>query len=318
MKKILFLTICLMAILVGSGRTTDIYSLILGGDIKQAADSLSSVSSASTRDGNLLFYAGLLETDGLQASVSPLHREQIYYRLAQYYFLNRDLKNLGLIVTEYLSRWESGRYRDEMLRYSIMVDDISSNYESALRQVDRYLLSYADGSRGQWGQIDKARVMLRYGKKIGADKVLRKLSRSKSGVGVPPALYLLALTAIAEGNTDNAVFYYSLMRESYPSAVGVDALLDRMADLSSGDKIDRTADKLTGTFYSVQLGVYSSKENAEKMSARFTKYGQKLDQLRKKISDKNYHVVYIGRFPDYLSASRFKAEHNQSFLVVAR
>jgi len=332
MKKISFLTICLMAILVGSGRTTDIYSLIVDGDIKQAADSLSSVSSASTRDGDLLFYAGLLETDGaksiklmqaaLQVSVSPLHRKQIYYRLAQYYFLNRDLKNLGLIVTEYLSRWEFGRYRDEMLRYSSMVDDISSNYESALRQVDRYLLSYADGSRGQWGQIDKVRVMLRYGKKIGADKVLRRLSRSKSGVGVPPALYLLALTAIAEGNTDNAVFYYSMMCESYPSAVGVDALLDRMSDLSSGDKSDRTADKLTGTFYSVQLGVFSSKENAEKMSARFTKYGHKLDQLRKKISDQNYHVVYIGRFPDYLSASQFKdkleAEHNQSFLVVAR
>ena len=112
------------------------------------------------------------------------------------------------------------------------------------------------------------------------------------------------------------------MRESYPSAVGVDALLDRMGDLSSGDKIDRTADKLTGTFYSVQLGVFSKKENAEKMCARFTKYGQKLDRLRKKISDMYYYVVFIGRFPDYLSASQFKdkleAEHNQSFLVVAR
>ena len=41
-----------------------IFELISNGDLDQAADSLSSVTTAGLRDGNLLFYASLLETDG--------------------------------------------------------------------------------------------------------------------------------------------------------------------------------------------------------------------------------------------------------------
>ena len=328
----LIVTVFLLVIPAVGSAATDIYKLIVEGDIKKAADSLSSVSTASTRDGDLLFYAGLLEPDGakaikfmqaaLQASVSPLHREQIYLRLAQYYHINRDLGNLGVIVTDYLSRWEVGQYRDEMLRFSILMDDLQAQYESALRQLDRYSLSYADGDRGQWGRLDKARVMLHHGKKIGAVKILKKLVRKKSGVGVSPAMYLLALGAIAEGRTDDAVFYYSLLKESYPSAVGGDALLERMSDVSPGGASDQTANEVTGTYYSVRLGVFSVKENADNMVVEFKRYDKKVEALNKKISDKQYHVVYIGRFPDYESASKFKeqlqAEHNQVFQVVAR
>lgn len=317
---------------VVDGAESDIYKLIVEGDILQAADSLSSVSTASTRDGNLLFYAGLMEPDGakairfmqaaLKASVSPMHREQIYLRLAQYYHINRDLDNLGRTVADYFTRWENGRYREDMLRFSILVDDLQAQYESALRQLDHYSRVYSDGESEQWGQLDKARVMLHSGKKTGAAKLLKKLVRRKSGEGVPSGMYLLALGAIADGRTDDAVFYYSLLKESYPSAVGVDALLDRMTEETTGDTGDRTANELTGTYYSVRLGVFSVKENADNMAKDFKRHGEKVVVLNKKISDKYYHVVYIGRFPDYESASRFKdklqAEHNQVFQVVAR
>ncbi|MDH3891985.1 MAG: SPOR domain-containing protein [candidate division Zixibacteria bacterium] len=332
MMRRLTVTVLLLVTPVFSSAATDIYQLIVEGDLRQAADSLSSVSTASTRDGDLLFYAGLMETDGakaikfmqaaLQASVSPLHREQIYRRLAQYYHINRDLENLGRVVTDYLSRWEVGRYRDEMLRYSILVDDLQAQYESALRQLDHYALSYKDGDPGLWGRLDKARIMMHHGKKIGAAKVLKKLARKKSGVVVPPAMYLLTLAAIADGRTDDAVFYHSLLKESYPSAVGVDALLDRMSDVSPAGASDQTANELTGTYYSVRLGVFSVKANADNMVAAFKRYGKKTEALNKKISDKMYHVVYIGRFSDYQSASSFKealqTEHNQVFQVVAR
>ncbi len=328
-----FLNVCaaLLALSVTSDGS-DLYQLILEGNIEQAADSLSSVSTASTRDGNLLFYAGMLETDGaraarfmqaaLQASVSPLHREQIYLRLAQYHLLNRHLDSLGDIITEYLTRWETGRYRDEMLRYSILIDDLKENRESALRQIDRYGLEYTTGDAAQWGRIDKARILLQAGKKIGAAKVLKGLSRQKDGAGVPAALYLLTLGAIADGRTDDAVFHYSILRESFPSSIGCDALLDRMSKVSTSDEVTREADKVTGTFYSVRLGVFSVKGNADRMAADFSHYGKKVEKLRKVISDKSYHVVYIGRFRDYESASKFKeklqAEHNQVFQVVAR
>jgi tetratricopeptide (TPR) repeat protein len=328
----LIVTVFLLVTSSFASAASDIYKLIIDGELIQAADSLSSVSTALTRDGDLLFYAGLLEPNGekaimfmqaaLQASVAPIHREQIYLRLAQYYHINRDMNNLGNIVTEYLSRWETGKYRDEMLRFSILMDDLQSQYESALRQLDHYSLSYSDGDAGQWGQLDKARVLLNHGKKIGAVKILKKLIRQKSGVGVPSGMYLLTLGAIAEGRTDDAVFYYSLLKESFPSAIGVDALLDRMSYVSPGGAGDKTANELTGTYYSVRLGVFSVKENADNMVVAFQRYGKKVEALNKIISDKKYYVVYIGRFPDYESASRFKetlqAENNQVYQVVAR
>ncbi len=309
-----------------------IFELISNGDLDQAADSLSSVTTAGLRDGNLLFYASLLETDGeksvrlmeaaLNASVAVMHRETIHYRLAQYYFMVGNYERLGSLVADYLSAWESGRHRREMLRFSIIVDEHAGAYESATRQADRYLLQFGDDETGQWVTIDKARIMLENKKKIGAEKLLRRLSRGSSGPGVSQALYLLGRDAVMQKRTDDAVFYYNMLRESYPGAVGLDALIDLMADLTTSDVADNTAEKLTGTYYSVQVGVFSVKANADKQVAEFSKFDQPTDIARKKISNVSYHVVYVGRFSDYASASKFKtrleAEFGETFQVVAR
>ena len=161
-----------------------------------------------------------------------------------------------------------------------------------------------------------------YNKPIGAHKLLRKLSREKSGPGVPQALYMLASRAIENKQTDDAVFYYNILREGYPNAVGLDALVEKMADLSTPDTDDAAAEKLTGTFYSIQVGVFSKKENAKRQAKIFSRYDQKVDIKTKTISNKKYRVVYIGRFQTYDAALKFKkmleASHNEVFQVVAR
>ncbi len=133
---------------------------------------------------------------------------------------------------------------------------------------------------------------------------------------------MLADDVIKRSRTDDAVFYYNLCREAYPSAIGLDATIEKMSGMSaSGDKENR-AEARTGTFYSIQVGVFSSKSNAKKRANEFKKYDKKVDIKSKKISDKNYNVVYVGHFTSYNSALTFKkmleSKYNETFQVKAR
>ncbi len=313
-------------------KAQDAYSLIKSGRLDRARQVLSETSTASLRQGNRLYFLSLLEPSAdksaqlmraaLNASVAPSFREEIHVRLAQYSLMKGDLPELDSLVTSYLALWEGGRYRGEMLRMSVLVDEMSGAHESAIRQTDRYLLEYSEGAVAQWGLIDKARVMTNYRKDIGAAKLLRKLAREKSGPGVPQALYMLAVDAAAGRNIDDAVFYYNIMREEFPAAVGLGAIVDRMAGMSEGDTDDAAAEKLTGTFYSVQVGVFSEPGNAQRQAEAFAVYSRDVEIKKKIISDKEYRVVYVGRFETYLDALTFRRmledKHKEVFQVVAR
>jgi len=280
----------------------------------------------------MLYYAGLIESDAakstdlmaaaLRSSVSAIHREKIYYLLAQYYLLKEDYTRLGSTVAEYLSLWETGRHRSEMQRFSVIVGEATGNEKSALRQAERYLAHFDDGDLEQWGLVDKARVLGGDNQGAAAGRLLERLSRKKKGPGVAIALYQLARQAIQARRIDDAVFYYNLLREGYPSAVGIDALSEMMCGLSSPDARDNTAEKITGTYYSVQVGVFSVKANAERLADDFKQYGHQVEIERKKISTNNYYVVLVGHFPDYESARAFKLQaerdRGETLQVIAR
>ena len=324
------LLLCLLFISPVSAES--VYDMITKGKLDQASDSLSKLLTASVRNGNVLFYQALLESDAgkavqlmkasLEASVDIQHREEIYYRLAQYYLLKSNYSKLQNVIIEYRSFWENGKYADQMIRYSILIDQHDKKYETAIQQVDRYLIDFTDDKRQQWGKIDKARIMNYNNKKIGADRLLQTLSRLRSGDGVPQALYLLILRAVDKQNIDDAVFYYNLLREGYPSSVGFDALVNKLLGLSANKKSDSEADRLTGTFYSIQVGVFSNKGNAKRQADLFKKQGHEVDIKDKIISDIKYKVVYVGRFNSYEKASDLKiqleAENHEAFQVVAR
>jgi tetratricopeptide (TPR) repeat protein len=332
MKPLVIILPALLLLMAPNASSENIYSLIKQGKLDQAADSLSGVTTASTRDGNKLFFASLLEPEAkksarlmeaaLKTSVASVYRQEIYFRLAQYHLLEGDYQQLGQLVSEYRAFWEAGKYRQEMQRLSALLDEKEKAFDAAVRQTDRYLLENTSGHAKQWGTVDKARVMTQYGKQVGAHNLLKKLAREKSGPGVSQALYLLTLAAIEKKATDDAVFYYNLLREGYPNAVGLSTLVNRMGELSSTDDTDNRAEKATGTFYSVQVGVFSIKGNAKKQAKMFEQYDREVDIKGKKISNVQYHVVYVGRFTNYDAARKFKTmlegNHKEVYQVVAR
>lgn len=310
----------------------DIYSLIRSGEVEEARDSLSRLSTASQRDGNHLYFLSLIENNAdksaelmkasLNAGVAGIYREDMSIRLAQYYLMIKNFDRAAEILGEFPASFEKGKNTPEIFRYSIYLDEKNKRYEAAIRQADRFLLEYPSEEFSQWGLVDKARVMMNFDKKIASRDLLTKLSREKSGPGVPAALYMLALDAAERNRPDDAVFYYNLLREAYPSAIGLDALLDRMAGLGGQPQREKSADIRTGTFYSVQVGVFAAPENARQLAKQFDQYGQKVEITTKKISDRTYHVVFVGRFDSFESAAEFEktieAEHDDVYQVVAR
>jgi tetratricopeptide (TPR) repeat protein len=331
--RVLYCLLIMGLSLYGSrASATDIYTLIVSGQLDLAEDSLAKLPSTALRDGNMLYYASMIETDAgksaalmeaaLGSSVSAIHREKIHYLLAQYYFLRGDYARLGEIVTEYMSLWETGRHRPQMQRLSTQLDEQAGQYESAARQADRYLKLFDYGATEQWGKVDKARITAKRNQKSKAHDLWRRLSRQKDGPGVAIALYQLTRQAIAERRIDDAVRYYDLLREGFPAAVGVDALGELMIGLSASEASDNAAEKITGTFYSVQVGVFSVKANADGLAADFSSYGHKVDIVRKQISSNKYYVVLVGRFDNFEAARAFKAragnDRGETFQVVTR
>lgn len=332
MKKILFLAFLILSVCCFSVSAENIYSLIKKGKLDEAKDSLSLRSSAVNRDGDDLYFLSMLEESAdksaqlmeaaLRASVSASFRQEIYYRLAHYYFIKGDSRLLKKTVDLYLLHWENGKYRSDMLRLRVSFEENKKNYNSAIKEIDRYLMEYSKGDKYQYGLIDKARVMHRYNKNVAAHKILRSLAREKSGPGVPMALYALASTAIQNKKTDDAVFYYNIQRDGFPHSIGLDATIDKMSGMATSSDNDNKAEQLTDTYYSVQVGVFASHSNAKKFSKSFKTYNKKIDINTKKISDKKYYVVFVGHFTTYNSAYTFKetleSKHNEVFQVIAR
>ena len=309
----------------------ELYDAITRGDLNKATTMLSERITAANRDGNTLFYQSLLEQDAdrsaklmeaaLRSGVDFEYQELIFYRLAQFYHMSGQSTRLSEHLANYRARWENGVFQLEMRRFSILADEKHGAHESAIGQCDRYLLRSSHNEDIQWGKIDKARVMRAFKKQIAANQFLKELSHEREGEGVPIALYLLADDAIRRGKTDDALFYYSMLREGYRASVGLEALVTRMGDLEAGGS-SAEAERMTGTFYSVQVGVFSDRDNAKNMAKKFKAYDHKVEVKDKVVSDKKYNVVYIGRFDTYEAARSFQGEVELAFgevyQVVAR
>lgn len=331
MKRIV-ITICSFFLLVSFSDGKTMYEMIQDGDLDAVRDSLNNLSTAAHRDGDILFYSALVEPDAeqaeklLQASLNALvsasFREEIYYKLSQFYFINSDYNRLGRMIKEYQKYWENGKYRGFFLRMEAFLKERDKKYDQSIRELDRYLLQYNSGEMYQIGLIDKARCMNSYGKDVAAKKMLRTLSREKKGFGIPVALYMLADYSIDNNRTDDAVFFYNLMREKYPSSVGLDGTINRLTDMSASSDRDSRAEELTGTSYSVKVGVFSSKSNANRQADLFEKYDKKVQINKKRIGSKDYYVVSVGQFKSYLDADKFKemleSYHKEVFQVITK
>jgi len=323
--------ILIYLISVGSVFSNEILDQINRGKIDRAREMISRQATAARRDGNLLYFQSLIEADGtesfkfLQASfkadIDPEFLEDCVYRMAQFHLASGDLEKLINTCDTYFQYWEKGKFRLEVLRMAAYACVQKGLKIKADRYINRVKQENDGILGGALGKIDEAKVLFDKKDYIPAQKICRDLRKTDFQQAVVPALYMLSHYSLKQKRVDDAILYYNILKEKYPHAVGLDDLIERFGNLTQKSS-DNRAEEITGTIYSVQVGVFSVKNNARAMAKRFEKYGTPVDIKEKVISDKKYHVVYIGRFVSSEEAMTFKArlEHTEkeAFHVVAR
>lgn len=317
--------------LFGGAGASEILRLIKAGQLDKARSMISESVTAVRRDGNLLFYQALLEPDGgksyqfleasFKADLSPLYMEDYVYQMALYFLAEANYDKLASTSETYLQHWENGAYRTEILRLGAFAYKKLENVDKAALFLKRVARENDGKLYGNLANLAKAYQLYSEKKYINAQKICRKLRTVEYDEAVVPALYMLSFYSLEQRRTDDAILYYNILRERFPKAVGLDDLVDMFGNLQQ-KPTGRSAEEITGTKYSVQAGVFSIKKNANKMADRLKAYGQKVEIKRKKISDKNYYVVYVGRFTSMDEAMAFKnsleQSENEAFHVVAR
>ena len=329
MRK-LVLCIFVISLFSGAYASDDVLKLIQKGDLDDARKELGQLATAATRDGSVLYCQALLETDGyasakfldaaFKAGMAPEWLEDNVCHKVQYYLADGDYENLASSALGYLQYWENGKYRPMMLRlYSLAADKIGKK-SSADRDIDLLTRENENHLYGDIGKLEKARRLYNARDYIAAQKICRGLTKSKYNEVVAPALYFLSYYSFEQKRIDDAILYYNILKESYPDAVGLDDLVSGFSDLKISGGGD--AEKITGTYYSVQVGVFSMRDNARDMKKRMEKYDQQIEIKDKTISNKSYYVVYVGKFTSSDEAIAFKtrleSQENEAFQVVAR
>ncbi|UCD95487.1 MAG: SPOR domain-containing protein [Candidatus Zixiibacteriota bacterium] len=308
-----------------------IIDLINRGRIDDARREIGEATTAVLRDGTLLYCQALLEADGdkslqlletaLKSEMSPQYHEDNIYLMILYYMADGNYQKAISSSETYLQHWEDGKYRSEVLRLASIANAKMDRSVTAAEYLSRLTREGSGELYGFVGQLDQAGQL--YDKKDyrAAQKICRNLRNVRHDEVVVPSLYLLSYYSIEQKRIDDAILYFNILKEGYPHAVGLDDLIDKFGRFEKRAG-DQRAEEMTGTVYSVKVGVFSVKDNAEALAGRLKQYGKKLEIEQKIISDKKYYVVYVGRFLSSEEAMAFKSRlelsEKEAFQVVAR
>ncbi len=301
------------------------------GKISEARDEIGKSSSASVRDGNLLFYQALIEQEGevsqqfldaaVRAGLNPELLERNTYLTAQYYLASGNSEKAAATAQAYLQRWENGKYRPQILRIASYAFNLEAQEENASRLNSNMIRENRGQMYGYMGEIDRAFRL--YGEKdyAEAQTICRRLTNRGYREAAAPAMYMLSKYSIEQKRVDDAILYYNLLKERYDNAIGVADLVDRFANLDNISS-DASAEKITGSVYSIQVGVFSEQDNAKEYAKYMKKFGENVDVSNKTVDGKKYYVVYVGKFLNTQDALSFKtrleAAEGQAFQIIAR
>ena len=326
----IFLTLFLL-IASGSLPATEIIDLIKQGKIDEARREIADASTATRRDGTLLYYQALLEPDGaksyqfleaaFKAEIAPRFLEDNVYLMALYYLAEGNFAKVASSAAAYLQHWEAGRFRTEMQRLAALAYYEQGREAESKKYLDRMMRENEGERSGFSAKCDRAYQLYQSKDYTEAQKICRALRQVEYDEIAAPALYMLSFYAIEQKRIDDAILYYNILREGFPHAIGRDDLIDHFGHFESSGS-DRKAEEITGTVYSIQVGVFSIKDNAKRLADRMKQYGERVEISDKIISEKKYYVVYVGRFRSSQEAMSFKSRlelsENEAFQVIAR
>lgn len=124
------------------------------------------------------------------------------------------------------------------------------------------------------------------------------------------AQYLFCQTYLAQGKSDSAATFLRAFIDNSPRSPFVDfAITDMESNLprterSAAPGKDRSSPPSMHR-YSVQIGAFSNRDNARKVSDRLKKEGYDVEIIEKRQGGKTLYAVWMGKFETKVSARNF-------------
>ncbi|HVP37089.1 MAG TPA: SPOR domain-containing protein [Terriglobales bacterium] len=284
------------------------------GDYKDAKDELNSYLESNPSDYEALYYAGKLEGDAEKAagyfkkvwgSSSQIKKEESGLELCLYY----QAAGLDDSVLTISSKFKKTFPKSPLLPQILWLESKSllatGKTEQALKGCRNIIDQYPSSSWAAWAQLGIADIYFSQGGFSRSIKEYTKIIDKYAGTeAFPLALAGMSRAFDATGDKDKAVLYMNLCKERYPG--GIDSQSQVQAEEIIPRKDPGTAEKLTGTKYSVQIGVFANQENADKMMQKLKSQGYSPEQSSRTIQNKTYYVVRVGLFDSLSEAQKLR------------
>ncbi|MDD4051194.1 MAG: SPOR domain-containing protein [candidate division Zixibacteria bacterium] len=301
---------------------------LLQGDIQKADEELARLPQGALPDGDRLFLQGLLEKRGIKArqlldsaitaGLDERYRPEATLRLLQ---MAEAFDDSGAVVTlsdQFVRRWP-----DDSMAPQVLASVAGVLPDGGKRQkqfLDRLIADHGDTYFAGCARLAEADLAFRAGQFRDAATLCRKVNDSDDDNLAPAALILLARIALRDNEAEQALLNYNILREGFEHAIGQAELTEALRQISDRKSTVEADEKLSGITYAVQVGVFSVKENAERMAGRVKTYGYPVTVSKLIISGKPYHVVRAGRFATEQAANvakgKLERSENELFKVV--
>jgi hypothetical protein len=328
-----FYLLAIAAIIFAAGVSADpdidrIFRDLKRGEINRAQAEFRQLPQTTVRDGNRLFLSALFEStaersgDLLEAAIRSnldgKYEEEARFRLIQLAEAGGDTATVLEAGAAFLDRWEMSDYREQIL--AILGAHSPEGSLEQTRYFDLLIDGFPGSYFGQYARLVKAGAAFERKHYKTATTLCRRINNSPDENLTPASLILLSRIALNKGESERALLNYNILREQYRYAIGEEELLSALKIVSEEKSGRESVEIFEGISYSVQVGVFANKDNANGMSDRVKAYGYRGIIKRRTISGNQYHVVLAGRFKTMkeAEAARQKLEmgENQVFKVV--
>jgi tetratricopeptide (TPR) repeat protein len=107
---------------------------------------------------------------------------------------------------------------------------------------------------------------------------------------------------------------YEKLRQSYPNSPYLVHEAPRSVDREA-DAVEKPTGGSEGGTFAVQVGAFSTAENANKQKRFFHNVGYPVEILNKVKRGKSYYLVWIGNFKSYDEARKFRSEMKGKYKI---
>lgn len=311
--RIAFAVFVLFSSTTSSQDLNTVLSYFNQGDFESAREISRTYLESHPRDNEALYYAGKLEEEPESSleyykkiwnGSSRIKKEESALELCYFY----QAKGLSDSILELCSNFKNifpqSSYLPQILWIESQAFFSSGKIKQALNGFKHIVEEYPYSSWAAWAQLGRGDIYFSRGENEKSIKEYKRvLDRYADSEAFPLALSGIYRVFEKSGEKDKAILYLNLYKEKFPQGIDLESevLSEEIKDLGR-------AEKLTGTKYTVQIGVFAAKENADRMVEKLKSRGYFPERSYKYIQNKKYYVIQVGSFNSLSEAQKFKEE----------